>query len=286
MAKVPSLYQFGKPGSSPPSGHRPSSEGGKSRIWPVLGLALLAGLTAVIVWRFHRYRMEMAQLRRQVEAAQQTSNAALLHASQAEASARQTAAERDQAEAAKAQSQQVARLAQQQAQAAQSEAAQARQTAEQYKQQREAELSRLQQALGQIAETRRTAMGVIMTLDSNSIRFDFDKAGLKPQYHEVLSRIAGVLMTLKGYRIYVYGYTDDIGTQAYNLKLSERRAETVREYLVKAGVDPDILSTKGYGKSDPRVPGNSPQARAVNRRVEIGIVDSTLGAATPVAANQ
>jgi len=133
-----------------------------------------------------------------------------------------------------------------------------------------------QQALGQIAETRRTAMGLVMTLDSKSIRFDFDKANVKPEYRDILNRIAGILMTLKGYTIAVYGYTDDIGTQTYNLQLSRRRAEAVRDFLVQTGISPTIMSTKGFGKSDPRIPGNSEQARAANRRVEIAIVDSKL----------
>jgi outer membrane protein OmpA-like peptidoglycan-associated protein len=83
-------------------------------------------------------------------------------------------------------------------------------------------------------------------------------------------------MTLKGYTVAVYGYTDDIGTQTYNLQLSQRRAEAVRDFLVQAGISPIIMSAKGFGKSDPRIPGNSDQARAANRRVEIGIVDSKL----------
>src|ERR1700684_4514019 len=119
-------------------------------------------------------------------------------------------------------------------------------------------------------------MGLVMTLDSKSIRFDFDKADIKPEYRDILNRIAGVLMTLKGFSIAVYGYTDDVGSQAYNLQLSQRRAEAVRDFLVQTGISPTILSTKGFGKSDPRVPGHSEQARAANRRVEIGIVDSKL----------
>jgi len=119
-------------------------------------------------------------------------------------------------------------------------------------------------------------MGLVMTLDSKSIRFDFDKANIKPEYRDVLNRVAGILMTLKGYTIAVYGYTDDIGTQTYNLQLSQRRAEAVRDFLVQTGISPTIMSTKGFGKSDPRVPGDSEQARAANRRVEIGIVDSKL----------
>jgi outer membrane protein OmpA-like peptidoglycan-associated protein len=168
-------------------------------------------------------------------------------------------------------------LARQQATAEQQKADQATRQAEEYRQEREAELAQLQQALGQIAETHRTAMGLTMTLDSKSIRFDFDKANIKPEYRDILNRIAGILMTLKGYSIAVYGYTDDIGTQTYNLQLSQRRAEAVRDFLVQTGISPTtIMSTKGFGKSDPRLPGDSEQARAANRRVEIGIVDSKL----------
>ena len=197
-------------------------------------------------------------------------------ASQAAANAQAAAQQRDLAKQAQENSEAQAQLARQQAAAEQQKANQATQQAEEYRQQREAELAQLQQALAQIAETRRTAMGLVMTLDSKSVRFDFDKADVKPEYRDMLNRIAGILMTIKGYRIAVYGYTDDIGTQTYNLQLSQRRAEAVRDFLVQAGISPTIMTTKGFGKSDPRVPGDSEQARAANRRVEIGIVDSRL----------
>ncbi len=278
---------FGNEPQLQPSRNAEQVRRGKgSSVGLTLGLVALVGLAAFAAWRLQRLETEMAQLSRQVAQADEKSSQALLHASQAETSAQQAAQQRDQAEQAKAQFQQAAQAATQQAQAAtqqaetaQAQAAKAQQEAEQYRQQREAELERLQQALNQIAETRRTAMGLIMTLDSNSIRFDFDKADIKPQYREVLSRIAGVLMTLKGYRIDVDGYADDVGTQEYNVKLSERRAAAVRDYLVKAGLDPSILSTNGYGKADPRISGKTDQARAANRRVEIAIVDSTVGSA-------
>jgi outer membrane protein OmpA-like peptidoglycan-associated protein len=197
-------------------------------------------------------------------------------ASQAARSAQAAAAERDQAELGRAQAVTQAQQAELQASAAKQQTAEAQQKAEDYRREREQQLTRLQQALGQIAETRRTAMGVIMTLGSESVRFDFDKADIKPQYRETLSRIAGILSTLHGYSIHVYGYTDDVGTQEYNLGLSERRAGAVRDYLVSSGIDPKIMTAKGFGKSNPRVPGDTAQARAKNRRVEIGIVDSTL----------
>lgn len=264
----------------------PDSASHKRSGWLGVGFVLLLALAAFFAWRIDQFGRRIDQLSRQVKLSEESSAAALRRASQAQVNAQLAAQQRDQAEANAARSKKAALLAHQQAQAAQNQAAQAEQKAQQYRKEREAELTRLQQALGQIAETRRTAMGVIMTLDSNSIHFDFDKATLKPQYREVLSKIAGILMTLRGYRIFVYGYTDDIGTQAYNLKLSERRAETVRNYLVKAGLNPSIISTKGFGKSDPRVPGSSPQARAMNRRVEIGIVDYALQYPAPVSLQQ
>jgi outer membrane protein OmpA-like peptidoglycan-associated protein len=141
---------------------------------------------------------------------------------------------------------------------------------------RDAEMNRLQRALNRIAETRRTSEGVVMNLGSDTIKFDFDRANLKPEYRELLSRIAGILLTSSGYRVQIYGHTDDIGTEAYNQQLSERRAQTVRDYLVDAGIDAQIITTKGFGKTNPLFPGDSPEIRAKNRRVEIGIIDTVI----------
>ncbi len=249
----------------------------------VIAIALSLVLGFVYLRSVRRLEREVAQLSqqtealsRQVERVQEQSQTSAQQASQAAANAQAAAQERDLAKQAQSDSEAQAQLARQQAAVEQQKADQARQQAEQYRQQREAELQQLQQALGQIAETRRTAMGLVMTLDSKSIRFDFDKATIKPEYRDILNRIAGILMALKGYSVAVYGYTDDIGTQKYNLQLSQRRAEAVRDFLVQAGISPKIMSAKGFGKSDPRVPGDSDQARAANRRVEIGIVDSKL----------
>jgi outer membrane protein OmpA-like peptidoglycan-associated protein len=137
------------------------------------------------------------------------------------------------------------------------------------------ELQKLKQSLGQIAETRRTADGVVMTLGEKSLRFDSGKSAIAPQYRAILNRVAGVLSPLKGYSIYVYGYTDDSGTKEHNLELSASRARAVRAALVKAGVDPSLISTKGFGKSKLLVRDNNAKARAANRRVEIGIVSAT-----------
>ena len=242
----------------------------------VLAIVAIGVLFYLMLSRMDRLNRQVSQLRTEVQqgntkadVASAKATSALDRASQAEQNAQQAASQRDQAEQAKAQFQQ-------QAQAAQQQAAQAEDKADEYRKEREAELDRLQQALGQIATTRRTAMGLVMTLGSKSIRFAFDKSTLRPEDKEVLSRIAGILSTLKGYQIYVYGYTDDIGTKEYNLNLSDRRAKSVYDYLVQNGLNPSIMSMKGFGEADPLVPGNSEKARAINRRVEIGIVDSTI----------
>lgn len=248
-----------------------------------IAIALTLVLAFVSIRSARRLETEVAQLNQQteglrqlVERAQEQSQTLAQQASQAAANAQTAAQQRDLAKQSQANSEAQAELARQQAAAQQQKANEATQQAEQYRQEREAELAQLQEALGQIAQTRLTAMGLVMTLDSKSVRFDFDKSDIKPEYRDILNRIAGILMTLKGYTINVYGYTDDVGTQTYNLQLSQRRAEAVRDFLVQAGISPTIMSAKGFGKSDPRVPGDSEQARAANRRVEIGIVDSKL----------
>jgi outer membrane protein OmpA-like peptidoglycan-associated protein len=284
---------FGPNESLPPVIEPPR---GKARGPTGLVILILVGcvileVPAYLLWkRSRRAENDLAALneqaqvmRREVTQARAQSGTALTEASQAQANAAQAAQQRDQAVQARTQSEQQAAQAQldaavaaQRANRAQQQATQAQQEAATLRGERQSQLDHLQTVLAQIASTRKTASGLVVTLDSNAIRFDFDKSSIKPGNRELLSRMAGVLMTLQGYQIYVYGYTDSVGTDQYNQKLSERRAEAVRDYLVNSGVDPKIMTSKGYGKSDPLESGESAQARAKNRRVEIGIVDSVL----------
>ena len=144
------------------------------------------------------------------------------------------------------------------------------------RQRRVAELDRMQQALSRIVPTMRTATGMVMQLANKSFRFDFDSAALKIENRETLSRIAGVLLVSEGYRLFIDGHTDDIGTDVYNQRLSERRADSVRDYLVAAGVPANIIEVKGFGKSNLLVQGKTAGDREKNRRVEIGVVDTII----------
>ena len=259
------------------------SQGKLGVVLGTIAVVLVLAMGFGLVRSLGRLNRQMAQLSQQmqqlggrVQSAEQQSQSSAQQAAQAATSAQAAAQQRDEAKQLEADSAAQAQAALQAAATAKAQADQAEQKAEEYRKQREEELQRLQQVLGQIAETHRTTLGLVMTLGEKSIRFDFDKADIEPQYRDILNRIAGVLMTLQGYSIYVYGYTDDIGTQDYNLKLSGRRAQAVRDSLVQAGINPGLITTKGFGKSDPRMKGDNAQARAANRRVEIGIVDSRL----------
>ncbi len=197
-------------------------------------------------------------------------------ATAAEVSATAAAQARQQAEAQTTLAREEATSARVQTASALEAAAQAQVEADRIRKQAEADVNRLQEALGQVAETRRTALGLVMNLGSDYLKFEFDKAELRPEDRELLSRIAGILATSQDYTVSVNGHTDDVGSEEYNQKLSERRAQAVRDYMVKAGLPPGILSVTGHGKSRPLVPATSDQARAKNRRVELGIVNTRI----------
>lgn len=198
----------------------------------------------------------------QVNTSRRQAQAAEERAGLSESARAQAARQAEQAQAART-------LAEQQARTAQDELSQIRKV-------REAELNRMQEALSKVAATRRTENGIVIDLSNDSFKFDFDKATIRPENRELLSRLAGILLASHGFSLYVYGYTDDVGTEEYNQALSERRAQAVRDYLVHAGLPSEIVSAKGFGKSSPRVRSKSAEAREKNRRVEVGIVDTVI----------
>src|SRR5690606_1656823 len=217
-----------------------------------------------------------------VEEAVDLSQHASQRAEEAERNALEAARGRDEAYRAMSEAERARRDALTESERAREEARQDREEIEKIQARREEEMNRLNETLGQFVNTRRTPGGLIMTLGSDAIQFDFDRAQLRPAERELLSRIAGVLLTAEGYRINIYGHTDDIGTDEYNQELSEKRAKVVRDYLVEAGIDPDIITAKGFGKSNPLVEGTTAEARAQNRRVEIGIVDTIVRYEAPL----
>ena len=101
------------------------------------------------------------------------------------------------------------------------------------------------------------------------IFFDFDKYNIKPRFYPELDAVVKVLNRNPSVKIRIEGNTDNIGTAKYNIGLSERRAKTVMEYLVKAGINKNRLSIIGYGFGKPIATNATPEGRALNRRVEL-----------------
>ena len=154
------------------------------------------------------------------------------------------------------------------------EAERARLEAEQAKQDKAALQDKLFVSLSAILETRREARGLIVNL--SDVLFDFNQASLKPGAREKLSKLAGIMLAYPGvYRMEIEGHTDGVGSQDYNQKLSEDRAETVHAYLVKEGIATDrIVAVRGFGKIRPVATNDTPEGRQQNRRVEIVISDT------------
>ena len=109
--------------------------------------------------------------------------------------------------------------------------------------------------------------------------FDFDKAVLKPEGRASLDQLVSNLRGLDVEVIVAVGHTDWVGPDAYNQKLSERRAQAVKDYLVAQGVDAQKVYTEGKGKSQPVADNKTRDGRAKNRRVEIEVV-ANRGAAS------
>ncbi len=101
-----------------------------------------------------------------------------------------------------------------------------------------------------------------------TIYFDFDKSELRPEGKEKLDKVINTLSESKEYEIVVEGHTCNIGTEKYNMGLSERRAEAVVKYMLSKGINNAYVGSNYYGETDPAVPNTSIKNRRLNRRVE------------------
>jgi OOP family OmpA-OmpF porin len=114
--------------------------------------------------------------------------------------------------------------------------------------------------------------------------FDFDKAVLKPDGKKALDELTTKLQDMNLEVIIAVGHTDAIGSDAYNQKLSVRRAESVKRYLVSKGVEPNRVYTEGKGKKQPIASNKTKEGRAKNRRVEVEVVGTRTTTTTPPPA--
>jgi outer membrane protein OmpA-like peptidoglycan-associated protein len=145
---------------------------------------------------------------------------------------------------------------------------------------------KLKDQLNQVLQTKETARGLIVNM--SDVLFDFNKYTLKPEAREKLAKVSGILLAYPNLRLQVEGYTDNIGSDEYNQKLSEQRAGGVRDYLVSQSVQQTNVTAQGYGKSDPIADNSTNAGRAQNRRVQLVVSGDAIGVhqeTTPGAAS-
>jgi outer membrane protein OmpA-like peptidoglycan-associated protein len=130
----------------------------------------------------------------------------------------------------------------------------------------------LSQMEGKFASIRRDARGTIVSLAD--ILFDFNKATLRRDVEFNLVKIATILNQFAEMKVVVEGHTDSVGTEEYNLELTQRRAQVVLEFLVSQDVAADRLTAEGFGESRPVADNDTPEGRQKNRRVDLVIQDA------------
>jgi OOP family OmpA-OmpF porin len=107
----------------------------------------------------------------------------------------------------------------------------------------------------------------------DGVHFEFDKDRLTPDSRTILDHVASTMKESPGLKFEIAGHTCNLGSAAYNLRLSDKRAASVREYLISKGIPAGNVTSKGYGFTQPRVPNDTEAHRELNRRVELRILE-------------
>jgi outer membrane protein OmpA-like peptidoglycan-associated protein len=227
--------------------------------------------------------------RKRAEDAEQREAAARAQADEEARRRDEAERERQQAEQAKAEADQARQQAEQaradavaQQQAAQDQAQQAQMTAQQAQQaqmqteeQARQTRDRLLNQLNQVLETKETARGLI--IDMPDVLFDTGQATLKESARERLSKVAGILVVYPDLQVDVEGHTDNVGNADFNQKLSEDRAEAVKDFLVQQGVKPNSIQSQGMGMTQPVASNSTASGRQLNRRVDLVVSGESIG---------
>ena len=158
---------------------------------------------------------------------------------------------------------------------AEANAQRAQQAADQAEREKQALRKQLADQLNLILETRDTARGLIVNM--SDVLFDTGKYTLKPGAREKLAKISGIVLAHPGLRLEVEGHTDSVGADDYNQVLSDRRANTVRDFMIQQGVSGSTISARGLGESQPVASNDTAVGRQMNRRVEMIVSGDIIG---------
>ena len=232
------------------------------------------------------YAAAEVQRRQQAEQERQQAEQAKAEAErmkqEAEQAAQEAARQKQEAVAARqaalAQQQAAESQAQQAAQAkaaAEAETDKARQAAAKAEAEKGQLRAQLLQQFNAVLQTRDSARGLIVNM--SDVLFDTGSADLKPGAREKLAKISGILLAHAGLTLQVEGHTDSVGTDEFNMELSGRRADAVRDYLAQEGVPASSMSAKGFGKTQPVASNDTPEGRQRNRRVELIVNGDVIG---------
>jgi len=214
--------------------------------------------------------------------AEQQAQQSQLQAQQAQVQAQQAALQAQQAQAARAEADAARARAEAEAAQARARAAEANRSVQNAVEVRE----KLREQLNSVLATSESARGLIVNM--SDVLFDTAKYSLKPDTKISLAKVAGILLAYPGLKVQVEGFTDSVGSDEYNQKLSEDRAATVKDFLVSQGVSGNNITSQGFGKTRPVADNSTSQGRAQNRRVNLIVSGDAIGIATqnPSGAEQ
>jgi outer membrane protein OmpA-like peptidoglycan-associated protein len=209
-----------------------------------------------------------AEAARQKQEADQARAAALAQQQAAEAEAQRASQERTAAQAA-------AEQAARDRAAAQADAEKARQATAQAEAEKAQLRSQLLAQLNSILQTRDSARGLIVNM--SDVLFDTGSYTLKPGAREKLAKISGIVLAHPGLTLQIEGHTDSVGGDEFNQQLSERRADSVRDFLAENGVPASAITARGFGKTQPVASNDTAEGRQRNRRVELVVNGDAIG---------
>ena len=238
-------------------------------------------------------RQEAEQARQQAEVAKAEAERMKQEAQQAAQEAARQKQEAEKARAAALEQQQAAQAAAEQAsrdraaalsqqKVAEAETEKARQAAAQAESEKAQLRAQLLSQLNSILQTRDSARGLIVNMAD--VLFDTGSYTLKPGAREKLAKISGIVLAHPGLNLQIEGHTDSVGTDDFNQQLSERRADSVRDFLAEQGVPGSAIRAHGFGKTQPVASNDTAEGRQRNRRVELVVNGDAIGGANASAA--
>jgi outer membrane protein OmpA-like peptidoglycan-associated protein len=141
----------------------------------------------------------------------------------------------------------------------------------------------LRTQLNSVLQTSETARGLIVNM--SDVLFDTGKYTLKPTTQVSLAKVAGILEAYPGLKVQVEGFTDSVGSDEFNQTLSDKRAGTVRDFLVAQGVTQNNITSQGFGKNNPVADNTTSSGRQQNRRVNMVVSGDAIGVAESPSAS-